>query len=429
MVCIFKHRPLYPEETLKKLLPVIAVLLPITAYGLTMEEAVNTALKNNPDILITQTKIRSAEMNVKSKKRGNFGKFILKGSYTRYNIPRTLTPIVPPILSPVPSDRDIGSLGIAYTVNIFSGFSKIEDVKIASLEKKLAEDYLQLSKSQIAYNVRSIYLKILSLKENRSALSSYLNALNTLKKDIQVGIRTGKRPEIDLLKVEAEIEKINTEIETINGNIKTLRSALAFLMGKKDIGELEPVNDKPNETPETNLSENIRVKIARLQMEKSKKFTKKLKSSYFPSINLDAYYGRNYGAGESAELWQVGISFNWLLFDFGSREAKLEMAKEGVLSSKIGIEKEKLSLQKSLTEALARIETAKEKIRGTEKELELARKVKEIEKVRYDTGAGTIYDLLNAEARFESAKSRLISAKYDLLDAIYYLKFVKGEVK
>ncbi|WP_297445177.1 TolC family protein [Desulfurobacterium sp.] len=414
---------------MKRLLPVLAVLLPITAYGLTMEEAVNTALKNNYDILITQRKVRSAQMNIKSKKRSNFGKVIFKGSYTRYNIPRTLTPIVPPIISPVPSDRDIGNLGIAYTVNIFSGFSKIEDVKIANLEKKLAEDYLQLSKSQIAYNVRSIYLKILSLKENRSALSSYINALNTLKKNIKLGIKTGKRPEIDLLKVEAEIERINTEIETINGNIKTLRSALAFLMGKKEIGTLEPVKKAPDVRPDTNISKNIRIKIAKLQLEKSKKYTKKLKASYFPSINLDAYYGKNYGAGESAKLWQIGISFNWLVFDFGSREAKLEMAKEVTLSSKLEVEREKLSLQKSLTEALAKIETAKERIKGIEKELEFARKVKEIEKVRYDTGAGTIYDLLNAEAKFESAKSRLITAKYDLLDAIYYLKFVKGEVK
>ncbi|WP_457567210.1 TolC family protein [Desulfurobacterium sp.] len=414
---------------MKKLIALMAILMPVTASALTMEEAVKTALKNNPDLLISKTKVLTAEMNAKSKKRGNYGKFILKGSYTRYNLPRTLTPIVPPIVGPVPSDRDIGSLGIAYTVNLFSGFSKIEDVKIANIEKKLAENYLELSKAQIAYNVRSIYLKILSLKDNRAALSSYLKALNTLKNNIQTGIKTGKRPEVDLLKVEAEIEKANAEIETINGNIKILRSALEFLMGKKINGTIEPVKTTFNPDIETSTKNNVRIKIARMKLEKSRKFAKKLKSSYYPSIDLNAYYGKNYGDDESATIWQIGVNFNWLLFDFGSREAKLEMAKEGIIASKFALEREKLSVNKEITEAATRIETAQEKIKGALKEVKLAEKVKDIEEVRYSTGAGTIYDLLTAEAKLESAKSRLINAKYELLDALYYLKFVKGEVK
>jgi len=423
------------EEMLKKTYLFLAtLLLPLNAFSLTIDEAVNIALKNNPDIKMVKSKIRISDLTKKEKKRSNYGKLLLNGSYTHYNIPRTIAPIVPPLTSPIVTDENISSLGISYTVTLFSGFSNIEDIKIASIEKKVAENYLNLSKAQVAYNVRSIFLKILSLQENRKALSFYITALNRLKTDIKTGIKTGKRAEIDLLKVEAEIEKINAEIEKINGNIKILKATLALLLGKEKIEDklspvTLPIKKLPDSFTNTNINENPQIKIAELELEKSKKTVRKIKSSYFPTINFNAYYGKNFGGGESETLWQVGVSFNWLLYDFGSRKIKVEKALENSSISKIQIEKTKLSLIKELQEAKAKILSAKESLKSAEKEVTLTEKVKKIEKVRYETGAGTIYDLLTAQAKYESAVSKLINTKYELLEAIYYMKYVKGEVK
>jgi len=415
---------------LKTITAIAILLIPLNSYGLTIEKAVELALKNNPDIKSLNSKLRTSKLTVKEKKRNRFGKFILNGGYTHYNIPRTLSPIVPPITPSVVTDKDISNLGVSYTVTLFSGFSQREEVKIARIDNKLTGQYTSLTKAQIAYNVRSIFLKILSMKENREAVLSYMKALKTLKKDIDTGIQVGKRPEIDQLKVEAEIEKTKSELQTINGNLKILKSTLAFLLGKEKLDEniekIEPQNNNPI-SPESN--NNPRIEIAKLNLKKSEKTVKKIKSTYLPSIKLSGYYGNNFGGGERETLWQVGVSFNWLLFDFGSRKLKVEKAEEGLIISRLNIEKTKLSVAKDLKEALTNIETAKETIKSAEKEKQLTEKVKKIEKVRYSTGTGTIYDLLTAEAKAVTAQTKLITAKYSLLDSIYYLKYVKGEVK
>jgi len=189
-------------------------------------------------------------------------------------------------------------------------------------------------------------------------------------------------------------------------------------------------------TSEANLDERDlkslnRYQLSLLEVQKSNKKLKNAKSSYYPNLSANGYYGNNYGEGENDDIWQVGISLNWVLYDFGSRSAGIQKVKIESLQTSLESKKVALILAKDLKESKQRVDIAIAKLQSAKTELDLVLESMKIEDMRYKQGVGTIYDLLFAKSRHQSTLSKEISAKYALQSAIYYYKYIteNGETK
>ncbi|WP_187647568.1 TolC family protein [Nitrosophilus labii] len=397
-------------------------------YALTLEEAIDTALKKSPLYQIQKEKILEAEEDKLSKKSKNFGKITLVGSYTQYNIPRTLAPIVPPITADIISSKDITSMGTIYEVMLFNGFADLSSVKIADINRHVSKIDLKLTKEQLIYNIKSLYYKILSLKNQKESSLSYKKALEKLYQDTKTGIKLGKKAKIDLLKVSSDMQNVIYSITNLEKNIQILKSKLAYLMGVDSIDELKPAEEAVslniNDTKQTYV-----YKKSFLESKKAKKAIKKASSLYFPKISLNLYYGKNMAKGVEEELWQGGVNLNWNIFDFGYKKAEHQKAKISYLISKLKLKDTELKLKSDIEEAKNRIAIAKAKIVSTKKQLSLLKKIKETEKLKYEKGASDMYDLLYAIAKYEKAKSDLYEAIYDLSIQKAYLNYITAGEK
>ena len=412
--------------------PLLLFLSAITLQALTLNEAIELGLKNSPDFLIQQNKILLTQEATKLKRSSNYGKVALKGSYTLYNIPRTLSPIVPPLQPGIITSDDIGSLGVAYDVNLFSGFSGLRDVEIVSLSEDASKIALKLSREQLIYNIRSLYLKILSLKSQKNGALAYQEALEKLHNIVDVGVKVGKKPKVDLLKVKADLESANVGIKELESNVEILKATLASMIGVDKVSNIEDITTDTNAQLDSyDIKSLSRYQLTLIEEQKGAKKLKNAQSSYYPNLNLNGYYGSNYGESESDEIWQVGLGLNWLLFDFGSRSALIQKAKIEQLQSTLQAKKVELSLAKDLHEAKARVDIAVSKLQSAKTELALVEETTKIEKMRYKQGVGTIYDLLFSESRHQNTISKEINAKYALQSAIFYYKYIteNGETK
>ncbi len=410
---------------MRKLLFIIFMLNSI--WALTLEEAIEIALKKSPLYQIQKEKVTQAEFEKKSKKSKNLGKISFVGSYTHYNIPRTLTPIVPPITPGIVTSNDITSAGTVYEVMLFNGFADVSSIKIAEINKNLSQTELKLTKEQLVYNIKSLYYKTLSLQEQLKSAISYKEALEKLYKDTETGVKIGKYAKIDLLKVSSDLQNSIYSIENLEKNIKILKSKLAYTMGVESIDELI-------ETKETLINTDLDTKDMYIykkplfETQKAKKAIKQASSLYYPKISLNLYYGKNMAKDSEEELWQGGINVNWNILDFGYKNSQLQKAKISYMISKLKLKDTALKLKKDLQEAKNRISIAKAKIVSTKKQLKLLKKIKEVEKIKYEKGASDMYDLLYAIAKYEKAKSELYEAKYDLsIQKAYYNYLTAGE--
>jgi outer membrane protein TolC len=417
--------------------------------GLTIDEAVTQALENNPDLQKQEMNKALSEDNLTGKKSQNFGKIDMVASYGHYNLPRTLVPLTPAAISvnpaSVPTTQDLFTTGIMYEVPLFTGFSQKQSVEIAKLDKRIAGLAIKLSREQLIYNVKSLYVNILSLNAQETAQREYYTALERLHNDIEMEVKLGKKARVDQLKAAADLENAKMRLGQIRGNTQILRSSLATLINGDVVGTLDEFTMEMTAPDGIDCAEDMtglgRYRSAELDVEKKSRLVDKSKAAFYPQIVFNGFYGQNFGPNDSSnssegdwnheEAWQAIVNLKWTLFDFGSRKTSKEIAHIRQQQSRKTRIATELELKKLLREATTKISLALDEFHSAEAELALTSETARIEQIRFEKGAADVNDLLYARARDQLAASRSITARYNYQSSRFYLDYLleKGENK
>ncbi len=394
------------------------------AKAITLRQAVTIALENNPTLKALRLKVRAGKLKRRLNKSELFGKVFVTGGFTRFSNPRPLIPLVPPITGPVPSDRDIKNLNINYDVQIKA--QNFVRLSVDAANERAISERLKAARSKLSYNVASLYLKALYAKEEAAVLKSHIKTLKTLKDIVKTAYKSGSKSQLDVMKVDSEITSLEAKLVQLKENYKNLLSNLSYLLGGVKVKELEGVGNDTCALP--NFAYGPDVKAAGFEFERARRQVKKAESSYFPALEFKASLGRIFGGGESEKVWQIGAYANWVVFDFGLRSAAVELAKEEEASASLKVEDAKLSSRKDFENALSGVRKAKEALKSAKEQLKLAQKIRELELSAYKSGSASMYDLLKSEDAVLQAKSDVLKARFDLLDACYFAKSLVGEV-
>ncbi len=412
-------------------------------FGATMEELVDFALSNS-------TAIKQAKLNVelsKSKRDRNradqFGEVDIVASYTHYNLLRTIIPLTPAVIQSgehVTTTQDIFSVGASYNVALFTGFAQTRSVEMEEIAKEMASVRKKLTKEQLVYNIRSLYLSVLAQQEMLKAQKLYTQALATLVKRIAYEVELGKKATVDLLKAKADLEASKSTQVSLQSNIEVTLAALSELVGK-EVTAIEPVHIELTKQ-QTGRNENnatldslARVQVEEMALSKANKGIQKAKALNLPQIAFSAYYGKNFGDDsvlnkwDNETLWQVGINAKWNVFDFGKSSATIQSAKIAKMQASLKKERTLLELQKLLKQAHSKISLAYAQYMSARSRLELAKQSEAIELTRYENDASTLNDLLLARAKTQLTRSQLIQSKYNYQKSRYYLDYLleRGE--
>jgi len=403
-----------------------------------LNELVNYATNNSPLIKQAKADLKLASLKQKSKQVERFGEFNLVGDITRYNIERTLAPLPPSAMkspTPITTAKTIYSIGLNYSVPLFTGFAQTRDIEISKIAKSLSNIKVKLTKEEIAYNVKSLYLTVLSLKAILRAQNSYVNALNNLKKIVKQEVILGKKAEVDLLKIEQEIEMAKVDRELTKSNIEIAKASLSVVVGKK-VGKLKPIKvrvkrDRYSINSFLNRVANLsKIQAEDLAIAKSNKVIQKANAANYPQVRLNGYIGKNYGKDiqtdewDNKTLWQIGVKMQYNVVDFGKRDLNIEQAKVAKLKASIKKQQTILNVKKQLIEAISKIKLSYQEYLGNTATLRLAKKAASIEEVRYKNGVSTINDLLLAKAQAQLAAAKSIKSRYDYKKSKYYLDYV-----
>ena len=424
-----------------------AAVFPQVSDGLTIDEAVDLALQNNPGLQKQQMNQALSEEDLSGKKSQNFGRIDLVASYGHYNLPRTLVPLTPASIfndpTAVPTTQDLFTTGIMYEVPLFTGFLQQRSVEIAELEKEMAGVAIKLSREQLIYNVKALYVNILSLAAQEEAQREYHIALQRLYDDISLEVKLGKKARVEQLKAAADQENARVRVRQITGNIRIMKGSLAALLNRDTINGLEEYSipiPTPGETEYSNDIQKLdRYRSALLDVEKKAKLVEKSSAGYYPQVVFNGFFGQNFGPNDSTnfnegdwnneDTWQAVVNLRWTVFDFGSRKTSQQMAAIRKQQSRRDRLTTELELKRSLSEAVTKIELALDDFYSAETELALTRETENIEQTRFEKGAADLNDLLYAKARNQLALSRSITARYSYQSGLFYLDYLleKGE--
>ena len=399
-----------------------------SAPTVTLAEAVAEALAQGPALAVASQQEQEARLKATAARRSRWGQLDAVAGYSHYQDDQIVRPISRQILAHgvagLPFDRDQWRYGFALQVPLYLGGKLSASIAVASLQADQAAALLEGSRWQARFNVTSLYATAQTLDAVAQAIDANRAALDEARRKLELAVRVGKRPELDLLKVTEELADAHARRASTAADAARVRALLLALMGREPAGalRLEPLS-RQRAALVTALDELRTLALAAspvaratLAAEQARQGVTIAHAAYLPSVAGRASYLWNDAPSVAGTLptWELSVGLSWPVFTGRARGAALAAARHGEQAAASALTRARLDQEAQLVEALARWDAAGTVLDAAAARVAAAREAARIEQIRYDTGAGAVDDLLRARAREVAADAALAQARGDV---------------
>jgi len=157
------------------------------------------------------------------------------------------------------------------------------------------------------------------------------------------------------------------------------------------------------------------------------------RATFLPSLGLNANYSRNHNEaqlvyGDFSKNWSgsIGVGVRWNFFNGFSDRAEVERQTLLYHVAEEEYANRLRTLRQEAQQALLALRAAKEITAINSDNLVSAQEDLRLAQERYRVGAGTLLDIINAQANLTLARSTFIRAKYDSMIAYAQLHATMG---
>jgi outer membrane protein TolC len=221
-----------------------------TSTRLTLADALAEAEANAPAIKVAAGQRDAATWRATAASRSRFGQADLVVSYSRYQDDQILRPMASELFGPqgllgLPFDRDQLHYGIVYQVPLYAGGRLDAANRSAVLQADQAALLVQGTRWEVRAAVESLYAATVSLDAWHRAVQGTREALEATRRRLALAVEQGKRPRLDLLKVEEELADAVSRDAQVSAEASRTRALLLAAIGRDPSAtvDLEPLPD------------------------------------------------------------------------------------------------------------------------------------------------------------------------------------------
>ncbi len=403
----------------------LQLLVYTTSFSLTLDEALRRAIQHSPKILAQKYEMAASRKGYKAERGQLLPQINFEAQASRLSDPQSITPMSKPGSFPTFS-RDIYQFNFGAIFPIYRGGRLHRRVKIAELITALQKGLKQQTTLDLFANVKNTFFLALYLKELVSAREKTLEALKKEEKDAKLRLKVGRIPPLDLMRIETQVKAEEAALVAAREALRRAKEALSVLMGEPpqsdfDVeGSLEVASFKPEEVDtERVLYCRPDIFAQRQAVKKAEEEVKLAFGEHLPNIDLFANYGRRAGSGfhHSEEVWEAGIRLKLNIFSGGTISAKVAQKRAKLLAEMERLRNLELYAKREITNALSLMAQAKEEVAHLDAARKTAKEAFRVESLKYRTGAGTVTDMLLAQAAWAQAEADYLEALYKLASA------------
>ena len=155
------------------------------------------------------------------------------------------------------------------------------------------------------------------------------------------------------------------------------------------------------------------------------------RSKYYPGVSAVANYSLN-----DAELSNLsdnkgiswGLNLSWTLFDGFLTNQSVQMAKVERMNAELNVLQTERNVSVDVKKALLNLESGRKQYTASIKSLQSATQNQKVAEERYNLGAGTLVDLLTANAGLVNAEASKINAAFNYIMSKMNLDLAIGNV-
>ena len=419
-----------------------------TALTLTLEQALEIALSENPTIKVAEQEIEIKRYAKQETYASLYPRFDATAQYQRVLAKQTMSMDFGGQTQTIKvgSDNSFNG-GITGSMPIVNA-QLWESLKISVADVVLAVEKARSSQIDMIEQVSQAYFSVLLAKESLEVYQRvYDNAVEN-NKNIKKRYDVGSVSEFDYISSNVSVQNaIPNVIEAQNSVVLTLWQ-LKALLGidlKKNIdvagslADYEAQMNYAHTLEQLDLSNNSTLKQLDIQEDMLASALKITKLANVPTLSVNAAYLYtalgNDGKFFQAKAWNpysyAGVQLNIPIFAGNQRRAATRQAKLNLSNLQLQRENAERQLQVAVVQSLNNMQTNVKKYSSAAATVGQAQRGYEIAVKRYEVGRGTLVDVDNSQLQLTQAELGRNSAIYNFLIAKISLDKILGnhEVK
>ncbi|MCK4631921.1 MAG: TolC family protein [candidate division Zixibacteria bacterium] len=448
---------------------ILVLMTSADANELTLDDCIEQALKNRSSIVAA----RGAETVAKADQRWALGQFLprVNASYS-YSKTKT-TDIEPDQVITYVADSMIQQTVIgtdtAHDLRYIPGFetvksadqdrtSKTFDVRAsmdlfnlanffnyAGARADRAKAHLDVIRSEqdLIYSVKLAYYAYLASAENVTVQEGAVKRSQEQLKLIQSKYDLGSASLSDVLKQKVQSGNDRLSLLTAQNGVVSSRATLAYTVGLDPLGDIEfsstynvrQYDGGLNDAVGFGLSHEPGLLAAQKRVDAAKHGLRSRKAEYLPKLVgfgslswSDATRGDTLIYDFSSRDRTFGLQVSWNIFDGFARERSVAMGKVNQNNARASMADIRNLLVSSIKTAYMEIDQYKEAKTVASENVEAAEEDLKITQEKYNLGAATILDLLDAQVSLKQAQVSLIRAGFDMNLAVAKLENAMGKM-
>jgi len=397
---------------------------------ITLEYAIETGIRNSKILQATDSRIKISKARYDEIVSQRLPVLQLGAGFQHVSEVPPFTVNLP--FSPVPvtiqeSIQNQYQLKLSLIQPVFTGFRLISQQRAAEhlLRANLVSDQKELNEE--VFRIVSAYLQLYLAREQYSVTNEMMKSASAHAEDAQALYKNGLITKNDLLKI--KVQHSSAGIANIEAQNTFQNAAMQFL---KTIGlpldtrfslpaEYTPVTAIiPDSAEALNnaLSERCELQELHQRTQAAENMKTAAQSGWYPQIQLHSsfYYNRPNqrimpAKDQFDETWDVGVSLQWNLWDWGGTAARAEQATEEIRGLQIASNQTKDAISLEVNYNLLNLRTAQERVKLAELLVEQSSEEYTITNAAFKFQAATSTELLDSENAYFRNRSLLLQVK------------------
>jgi outer membrane protein len=412
---------------------------------LTLDQAIKLALENNLSVIKAQNNVDAAQSSVLAAYGSYLPTLSASGSWDRTKSDAAATALQPAVSSIGNSFRAGVSLG--YT--IFDGFRREASFNRTTASATATEQTAVRMRQSIRFQTESEFLNILRLEQLVKVSEENLKRDQRQLERITESNRVGALSLADVYRQQSQVATDELNVINAQNNYNKAKADLIALIGLDMSTEyqfaddglsimIDPSELKASAEKYKNFEDLVQrattarpdYLAARESFNASESGVTSARSGYFPRISASAGYGLSNSelsklSDNKSLSWGVGIS--WSIFDAFQTNEALQTAIVTKKNSETSLKQAEREIGVEIKKTLLDLEAARKQVEVSQKGLRSATEDRKIAEERYNLGAGTLLDLLTANANFVNAEANTINSSFSYNIAKRNMEYVIGE--
>jgi outer membrane protein len=403
---------------------------------LTLEQALEYALQNNPQLNIVKQQLSEQKGLLVQATARALPSVTANAAYSQIDANLQETAAQQAL------GRKDWQADVTISQTIFAGGAVAQGIRASYANTQAAKARFTSQVQTTLYSVKEAFYRVLVDRQIVAVRQETLQVLEEQLKNVEARYNAGVASEFERLQAQVALANERPLLVRARNDYRVAADSLLAVLGTPATTSLNPDDISGELTPKVipieleallNAAQTSRadIRAANRDFAAAQSAVWAARAEYLPSVSAFGAYNWQKSSLSSrmrddVDGWTAGVQASWPIFNGFAREAKIASAKARRRQASAADLQTRLNVAVEVRQSFSLYEQAREILSSAEQVVAQARESLRMAKARYEAGSSTQLDVLQAQSAFSQARLSQLEAQYDTIISLALLQKATG---